>query len=403
MYSSNSIRHCAAPRGIFRGNSNTDEQIQTGHAEKNTGNTEGIQNKKSWQRSFLCRKVYFKRRVANRTRKCATQGTIIRVNVAGKQKGVNIFTFSISLTFTGMTTAREQLLLFITTPLYLIVIGLEIFLSKLRQQNTYTLKDTAQNIYFMLLNGGIDLLFRAVYIGFILTFFYNHRFVEGIKIPWLYWIILLLFEDFMYYWLHRVDHMVRFFWATHVTHHSSSQFNLTVGFRSSILEPLYRFVYFIPIALAGFQPIDIAFIYAITQTWGILVHTEKIKKLGLLEYIFVTPSHHRVHHGSNPKYLDKNLGMFLIIWDKLFGTFQPELSADEYQPIKYGITKPLEKEDPVTIVVHEWQNIGKDLHKKGLSFKQRWKYLFGLPGWSHDGSTQTSEDMRRMENEINNR
>ena len=217
--------------------------------------------------------------------------------------------------------------------------------------------------------------------------------------PWIYWIVLLISEDFMYYWLHRVDHDCRLFWATHVTHHSSPKFNLTVGFRSSILEPLYRFVYFIPVALCGFQPIDIAFIYAATQTWGILVHTEKINKLGLLEYIFVTPSHHRVHHGSNPKYLDKNMGMFLIIWDKLFDTFQPELPANQYQPIKYGLTKPLEKEDPVNLVIHEWKNIGKDLRKKGLSFKQRWKYLFGPPGWSHDGSTHTSDELRKMENE----
>jgi sterol desaturase/sphingolipid hydroxylase (fatty acid hydroxylase superfamily) len=298
-----------------------------------------------------------------------------------------------------MGTAREQLLILITTPIYLIVIGLEIFVSKLRKQDTYTIKDTAQNIYFMLLNGGIDLLFRAVYIGIILSFFYNHRIAGPIQNPWLYWIILLIFEDFMYYWLHRADHYCRLFWATHVTHHSSPKFNLTVGFRSSILEPLYRFIYFIPLALCGFQPIDIAFIYAATQTWGILVHTEKINKAGWLEYIFVTPSHHRVHHGSNPKYLDKNMGMFLIIWDKLFGTFQPELHSEEYQPIKYGLTKPLEKEDPAHIVLHEWKSIGKDLRRKNLSLKQRLLYLFGPPGWSHDGSTHTSSQMRQLEEE----
>ncbi|HMX77682.1 MAG TPA: sterol desaturase family protein, partial [Chitinophagaceae bacterium] len=154
-----------------------------------------------------------------------------------------------------MGTAREQLLILITTPLYLIVIGLELFLSKLKKQDTYSLKDTAQNIYFMLLNGGIDLLFRAVYIGIVLSFFYDHRLVAPIKNPWIYWLVLLVFEDFMYYWLHRVDHYCRFFWATHVTHHSSPKFNLTVGFRSSVMEPLYRFIYFIPIALLGFQPI----------------------------------------------------------------------------------------------------------------------------------------------------
>jgi sterol desaturase/sphingolipid hydroxylase (fatty acid hydroxylase superfamily) len=298
-----------------------------------------------------------------------------------------------------MGTAREQLLILITTPLYLIVIGLELFFSHLRKQQTYTWKNTLQNIYMMLLNGGIDLLFRAIYIGIILSFFYDHRVAAPISNPWIYWIVLLLFEDFMYYWLHRIDHVCRLFWATHVTHHSSPQYNLTVGFRSSVLEPFYRFLYFIPIALCGFQPIDIAFIFAATQTWGILVHTEKVNKAGWLEYFFVTPSHHRVHHASNIKYLDKNMGMFLIIWDKLFGTFQPELPAEQYQPLKYGLTTPLKKEDPVNLVFHEWKNIGKDLGKKGLTLKQRWYYLFGPPGWSHDGSTQTSDELRRMEKE----
>lgn len=302
-----------------------------------------------------------------------------------------------------MGTAREQLLILITTPLYLIVIGLELFLSHIRQQKSYTWKDTMQNIYLMLVNAGVDLLFRAIYIGIVLSFFYDIRITPHIANPWIYWIALLLFEDFMYYWLHRVDHVCRLFWATHVTHHSSPQFNLTVGFRSSVMEPLYRFVYFIPIALCGFQPIDIAFIYAATQTWGILVHTEKINKTGWLEYFLVTPSHHRVHHGSNPKYLDKNMGMFLIIWDKIFGTFQPELPAEKYQPIKYGLTKPLQNENPVNLIVHEWKSMGKDVRRNGLTFKQRWNYLFGPPGWSHDGSSHTSDELRKMEQENNAR
>lgn len=296
-----------------------------------------------------------------------------------------------------MGTAREQWLILITTPLYLIMIGLEVFVSKFRRQPTYSWKDTIQNIYFMLLNGGLDLLFRAVSIGLVLVFFYDHRITEPIGPPWLYWTVLLVFEDFMYYWLHRVDHYCRLFWATHVTHHSSPKFNLTVGFRSSVLEPLYRFLYFIPIAALGFRPIDIAFIYAVTQTWGILVHTEKIRKLGILEYFLVTPSHHRVHHGSNPRYLDKNMGMFLIIWDKLFGTFQPELPAEAYQPIRYGLTRPLDKEDPLHLVFHEWKSIGRDLRRRGLSPGQRIRYLLGPPGWSHDGQSHTSRELRDRE------
>ncbi len=292
-----------------------------------------------------------------------------------------------------------------TTPIYLIVIGAEMILSHLRKQDTYSLKDTLQSVYFMLLNGGIDLLFRAIYVGIILTFFYNHRIVEPIANPVLYWLVLLIFEDFMYYWLHRADHECRLFWATHFTHHSSPKYNLTVGFRSSVLEPLYRFVYFIPIAWLGFHPLDIAFIYSATQIWGILVHTEKVGKLGFLEYILVTPSHHRVHHGSNVKYLDKNMGMFLIIWDKLFGTFQKELSAEEYQPIQYGLTTPIKKENAFNIIFHEWINMFKDLRKKGLNWKQKLGYILGPPGWSHDGSRLTSNQMRKIEqqNELNNR
>lgn len=304
-----------------------------------------------------------------------------------------------SFIFGFMLSAKDQLLILISTPVYMVIIGIEIFLSNAKSRAAYTRKDTFQNLYLNILNAGLDLGFRAVYVGIILTFFYNYRITNSIQVPWLYWVTLIVFEDFMYYWLHRVDHHVRLFWATHVTHHSSEKFNFTVGIRSSVMEPLYRFVYFIPLALCGFTPIDIAFAYSATQTWGILVHTERINKLGWLEYILVTPSHHRVHHGSNPKYLDKNLGMFLIIWDKLFGTFQPELPAADYQPIKYGLTKPIGKETPVTLVFHEWNSLRKDLQKKNLTIKDRWKYLFGPPGWSHDGSRLTSDQLRKIENE----
>jgi sterol desaturase/sphingolipid hydroxylase (fatty acid hydroxylase superfamily) len=295
------------------------------------------------------------------------------------------------------TTTHEQLLLLISTPLYFVVIGLEILLSHLQHQKTYTIKDTLQNIYLMLVNGSLDLLFRGIYAGVILTWFYNHR-ITPIATPWLYWVLLFLLEDFLYYWLHRTDHYCRLFWATHVTHHSSSHYNLTVGFRSSVFEPLYRFIYFIPLAVLGFKPLDIVFVYSATQIWGILVHTEKIGKLGWLEYILVTPSHHRVHHASNVKYLDKNMGMFLIIWDKLFGTFQSELPPQHYQPIQYGLTKPIEKETPITLIFHEWGNIRNDLKRKDITLRQKLGYLFGPPGWSHDGSRKTSVQLRKEEN-----
>lgn len=290
---------------------------------------------------------------------------------------------------------REQLLILISTPVYILIIGLELLLSHLQHRRLYSWKDTISNVYLMLLNATIDLSFRVIYVA-ILIHMYDHKLLSwetGIS----YWIMLLLAEDFLYYWLHRFDHEIRLFWAVHVTHHSSEHMNFTVGFRSSVFQPLYRFIYFIPLAWLGFRPLDIVFIYSATQIWGIFVHTDLIKKMGWLEYILVTPSHHRVHHASNPKYLDKNMGMFLIVWDQLFGTFQPELSDEEYQEKKYGLTKPLDKPSPVNLVFHEWREIGKDLSRADISWREKWLYVFGPPGWSHDGSRKTSRQLQENE------
>ncbi len=294
-----------------------------------------------------------------------------------------------------MSSIPEEWLIKISTPIYIVIIGVEILLSHLQHKKSYTVKNTFANIYLMLLNGGIDLAFRFISVA-ILQYFFIHKLITW-QTGFLYWFVLLLFQDFMYYWLHRFDHEIRFFWATHITHHSSQIMNFTVGFRSSVFQPLYRFIYFIPIALCGFSPWDIAFIYSATQIWGIFVHTELIKKMGWLEYVFVTPSHHRVHHGSNVKYLDKNMGMFLIIWDKMFGTFQKELDINEYESINYGLTKNIENPNAITIIFHEWIEIWKDVTQKHITTKQRLLYLFGPPGYSHDGSRKTSKELLRMQ------
>jgi sterol desaturase/sphingolipid hydroxylase (fatty acid hydroxylase superfamily) len=295
-----------------------------------------------------------------------------------------------------MEGIREQWLILLSTPLYIIIIGLELLLTHLQHRKAYTLKDTLTNAYLMLLNAGIDAAFRIVYLG-VLTYFFHHALISWQHATVSYWLFLLLAEDFLYYWLHRFDHEIRLFWAVHVTHHSSQHLNFSVGFRSSVFEPLYRFVYFIPLAFLGFQPLDIVFMYSATQIWGTLVHTEMIKNMGWLEYIFVTPSHHRVHHASNAKYLDKNMGMFLIIWDKMFGTFQAELPAEAYQPIKYGLTKDLDDHSPGNLVFHEWRQIWQDLSRDDLTLQEKLGYVFGPPGWSHDGSRMTSEEMRAAE------
>lgn len=297
--------------------------------------------------------------------------------------------------FTIMSSIREQFLLWLATPIYLLVIGGEMILSHFRKQETYTVKDTLQNLYMMLLNSGIDLSFRIVYLSIWMSC-YRYQ-VVAISNPLLYWIGLVLGVDFFYYWLHRVDHQSRLFWAVHVTHHSSEKFNFTVGFRSSVFEPLYRFLFFIPLPFLGFKPLDIAFVYSACQIWGILIHTEKINHLGWLEYVLVTPSHHRVHHASNPRYLDKNMGMLLIWWDKLFGTFQSALPPDQYQAFRYGLTSKLERETPGYLIFHEWKQMLVDLNRKDIGWREKWQYVWKQPGWSHDGSRMTSEQLRQRE------
>ncbi len=271
-----------------------------------------------------------------------------------------------------------------------ILVVIEAVFSALQGRNFYSVKDTFYNFYLMILNTGLAFLMLGISLK-VLEFFYSH----SLNLPMntiIYWVLLFIILDFTYYILHLVDHYSRFFWAVHVTHHSSELFNLTTGFRSSVLQPLYRFIYFIPLALVGFKPIDILFAHAICQTWGVFVHTRYVGKLpGWIEYIFVTPTHHRIHHASNIPYLDKNMGMLLIIWDRMFGTFQEELEGEK---LKYGLTHDIENLNPVTVIDHEWVSLWHDI-KKTKNWKEKLKYIFYPPGWSHDGSTMTSNQLRR--------
>ncbi|MDR3680779.1 MAG: sterol desaturase family protein [Flavipsychrobacter sp.] len=289
-----------------------------------------------------------------------------------------------------MGQLQKELLLLFSIPIYAILIPLEILLSNFHHWKFYSWKETIVNIYLNLLNAGIDLLLRGIALAILVYFFAYHIHLQWN--PVLYWVALFFAEDIMFWLEHYVDHNCRLFWAVHVTHHSSEEFNLSTGFRSSVFMPFYRYLYFIPLAFLGFHPMDILFMYAITQTYGIIVHTQAVQKLPRwIEYIFVTPSHHRVHHASNIPYLDKNMGMVLIIWDRIFGTFTEELP--EEAP-RYGLLTPVEKpQNPVRIIFHEWSAMGKDLHKK-TSLKDKLGYIFGPPGWSHDKSKLTSKQLQ---------
>lgn len=298
-----------------------------------------------------------------------------------------------------MRNALQELLVIYTTPVYVLLILGEVMFSRAHDLKWYTWKDTITNIYLMVLNSAIELITRSAIFFLILYYFYQYSFIS-IDNAWVYWVALLFAEDLCFYWLHWLEHHSRFFWAIHVTHHSSEQFNLTVGFRSSVFEPIIRGFFFIPLVLFGFRPVDIVVMYSATQIFGILVHTKAIGKMGWLEYIFATPSNHRVHHASNVRYLDKNMGMVFIFWDKLFGTYERE--DEHYQSIRYGLTKKLDDEGPVNIIIHEWKAIWKDIHRN-VPFATKLKYIFNAPGWSHDGSSKTSDQLREEEAQVNRR
>jgi sterol desaturase/sphingolipid hydroxylase (fatty acid hydroxylase superfamily) len=279
---------------------------------------------------------------------------------------------------------------FILIALLVLLTLIEMGLSYWDDRNFYEKRDTLTNIYLTILAFLINLAVKFATF-FVLDFAWKFRFFE-IKNVWLYWIVLVVAQDFLYWVLHYTGHYCRLFWAMHVTHHSSEHFNLTTGFRSTVFEPLYRVFFYLPLALMGFSALDILYAYLITQLYGNLVHTQYAIPLPKwYGYVFVTPSHHRVHHASNIPYLDKNMGMVLIVWDRLFGTFREENLPE---PIKYGLTHQPENMGPVNILFHEWKALLRDV-RNAPDFKTKLKYFFNPPGWSHDGSSKTARVMQR--------
>lgn len=268
----------------------------------------------------------------------------------------------------------------------------EMYFSYAHDKKLYRGRDTLSNVYLMASAFIVNVATKAGTF-MLLEYVYRHHRLFQISNICLYWLVLILTQDFLYWVLHYTGHYVRFFWAMHVTHHSSQYFNLTTGFRSTVFEPLYRAFFYLPLALMGFNALDILFAYLITQIYGNLVHTQTIGKLHpAFEYIFVTPSHHRVHHASNLRYLDKNMGMVLIIWDRIFGTFQKEVDEEK---IVYGLTKQPEDTGAVNIIFHEFKALIADV-RKAPKLLDKIKYFIYPPGWSHDGSTQTARVLQRQ-------
>ena len=241
-------------------------------------------------------------------------------------------------------------------PIVLCLIFAEVIYSTVKGLGYYKLKDSLAG--YGLLAGNILINFSTK--GSILFFYiYLYQFklftVNEILSPILVWVLTFVTIDFIYYWYHRCSHRVRFLWAVHMNHHSSEEMNFSVALRQAWFGPITKIPFFMLMPLIGFDPIITAAAGIISTLWGVLGHTQWIKRLGPLEYILVTPSSHRVHHGSNEEYIDKNYGNLLIIWDRIFGTF-----ADEKNKVVYGIVDNVQTFNPVKITFQFWITMYRD-------------------------------------------
>ena len=276
-------------------------------------------------------------------------------------------------------------------PFFVFAMLLEFFVASAKNIKSYTAKDAFSSIAMGLGN---------VFIGFVsklfvfaaLYFVYENLRIFTIPISWWSFMILFFLDDFSYYWFHRTSHENRFFWASHVVHHSSKHYNLSTALRQTWTGSFYSFIFWLWLPLIGFHPGMIIFQMSISLLYQFWIHTELIQKMPKwIELFFNTPSHHRVHHGSNPIYLDKNHAGILIIWDKLFGTFQPELKSEKVQ---YGLVVNIKTYNPIFIAFNEWGALFKDLNTKSISVRDRIKYLYKPPGWKHDGTGKLSTDLK---------
>ncbi len=273
-------------------------------------------------------------------------------------------------------------------PIFFILIGIELAAALWQGQQAYRLHDSINDLSCGITEQVIGLFLKGLlFLGYLGTYAYASR--AGITLidvqaysaggKWLAALLLFLGVDCAYYWFHRVAHEYNAPWAGHVVHHSSEEYNLAVALRQGTFQGLFSWVFYLPLALVGFPPPWFAAVSSFDTLYQFWIHTRLIGKLGPLEWVLNTPSHHRVHHARNPKYLDKNYAGALIIWDRMFGTFQ----AEEEEPV-YGLVKPLNSWNPLWANLHVWHDL---FHDAWLAPRcsDKLRIWFMPPGWRPHG------------------
>ena len=269
-------------------------------------------------------------------------------------------------------------LIYVAVPVFVFLLLLEYLWLRHKtpsHMRGYEASDTWASLAMGLGNLLSSAAWKAVALGLLFAA-YEWRLVTVPMQAWWAWGLALLADDFVYYWFHRFGHRVRLGWAAHVNHHSSAYYNLSTALRQSWTGPFLKVWFYLPLAFLGFHPLMIVTAQAISLIYQFWIHTEVIGRLPrLIEWIFNTPSHHRVHHGCNARYLDKNYAGILIIWDRLFGSFEAEKET-----VVYGLTKPLHSRNPFWIAFHEWVSMLKHVwHAR--HWKNKLAYLYRPPDW----------------------
>ena len=260
-------------------------------------------------------------------------------------------------------------------PAFILLVALEAAADAAMRRHLYEIKDTAASLTMGVGNLMVNLLAKALQFS---VFTALHAFaLFHIGYQWWAWTLIFFADDFTYYWFHRVSHESRIFWASHVVHHSSQRYNLSTALRQTWTGSFMGFVFWLWLPLVGFLPVMIMTMQALSLLYQFWIHTELIRTMGPAERILNTPSHHRVHHGSNPKYIDRNHAGTLIIWDKWFGTFEPEDLADAP---RFGLTTNIDTYNPVRIAFHEWVDMIRDV-RSARGWRNKLRYAFGDPGW----------------------
>ena len=274
-------------------------------------------------------------------------------------------------------------------PFFILTVIIEVILTVKVKLEEYDFKDSSTSILMGLGNVFLGIIAKAMVLG-IFLFLYKYR-IFTISFAWWSWILLLFVEDLTYYWFHRISHESRIFWASHVVHHSSKKYNLSTALRQTWSGGFYTFIFWLPLVLIGFHPAMVLVQMSISLIYQYWIHTEMIKKMPKwFEAVFNTPSHHRVHHATNPQYLDRNHAGIFIIWDCFFGTFEPEVE----KPV-YGLVKNIETYNPLKIAFIEWYQMFVDFFTSKTSILNKFKYFIKPPGWKHDGTSILSADLRK--------